>query len=135
MDTRTGTGERVLVVDDEKALCIFAQRMLEKLGYEVTIALEGEEAVQEYISASEEGRPYHVVIVDLTLPRGIGGRDVMKKLLEFDPDATGVVSSGNPGDSVMVNYEDHGFQESLAKPYDLNELRRLMNSLFELRTL
>ncbi|MHB1671844.1 MAG: response regulator, partial [Acidiferrobacter sp.] len=76
--------------------------------------------------AVDEERPYHLVIMDLVIPGGMGGREAVRKLLEFDPKAKVIVSSGYSNDPIMANYKHYGFCEAVAKPYRNDELRTVV---------
>jgi len=117
---------RVLVMDDEELVRNAAGAILTELGFEVALARDGREAIDEYRRAHREGAPYDVVIMDLTVPGGMGGRDAMAELIAYDPQATAIVSSGYHQDPVMANFRDHGFRDVIAKPYNAEELSRTL---------
>ncbi len=108
---------RVLLMDDDRAVRRVATRLLERLGYEATAAEHGEEAVKLYAQAMARGRPFHVVILDLTVMGGMGGLDTVTALLELDPSCRAVVSSGYSDDPAMGSPTDYGFCGVLSKPY------------------
>jgi PAS domain S-box-containing protein len=118
---RTGTG-RVLVMDDDEMIRSMAISMLRELGYEATVANDGAAAVEEYRRAAAEGRPFHAVILDLTVPGGVGGLDAIRQIKEIDPAVHAIVSSGYSTDDVMGDVAKHGFCASLPKPFDLEAL-------------
>ena len=120
-----GSG-RILLMDDEDAILRTAGRMLEELGYTVTPAKDGDEALQAYEAALAAGNPYELVIMDLTIPGGMGGKAAVKKLHEIDPDARVIVSSGYSNDPVMANPDDFGFMGIVKKPIDLDELAEVV---------
>jgi len=113
---------RVLVMDDEEYILDVTTEMIKALGYEVGAAHDGQEALEEYRRALESGRGYDLVIMDLTNPRGMGGKEAIGLLLELDPHARAIVSSGYSNDPVMAEYRRHGFIGVLPKPYKLEEL-------------
>ncbi len=115
--------KRILFMDDEEMLRSVVSRMLEIMGYDVEAAADGEEAVQLYIEAAERGSGFDVVILDLSVQRGMGGRDAAAKLIEYDPDVIALVSSGFVGDPVLQNYREYGFRGVIPKPYTSDELR------------
>lgn len=127
-----GSG-RVLVMDDEEIVREAAGAILEELGYDVVFASHGAEAIEVYGSAMATGRPFDAVIMDLTVPAGMGGREAVKKLLEMDPEASVIVSSGYSNDDIMSNYGKFGFRAVIAKPYRLAELSRTVKSVVDAR--
>ncbi len=113
---------RVLVMDDEEAVREVVREMLEILGYEVELAREGAEAIEMFRKAKEESEPFDVVILDLTIPGGMGGKETVHKLQDIDPGVRAIVSSGYSNDPIMANHGKYGFRGVVAKPYKLKEL-------------
>jgi len=116
------TGGRILLMDDDEVIHQVVGRMLKSLGYDVEIALHGDEALQAYRTAIEIKKSYDVVIMDLTIPGGMGGEEAVEKLHAIDPRARVIVSSGYSNDPVMANYADYGFCGMIRKPVDLKDL-------------
>ncbi len=116
----------VLVMDDDKMVCDVAGGMLRHLGYQVDFAENGEAALEKYREAMGSGKPFDVVIMDLTIPGGMGGRSAIALLLSLDPGAKAIVSSGYSEDPVMANYEKFGFRGCIKKPYRVSELGRIL---------
>jgi len=116
-----GSG-RILIMDDEAIIRDAAGRILQAAGYDVACAAEGNEAVELYRKAAEMGRPFDVVILDLTVSGGAGGKETLEGLLEMDPSVKAIVSSGYSLDPIMVNYRDYGFTGVIAKPYKMRDL-------------
>ena len=96
--------------------------MLQSLGYRVTCAGSGEEAIELYGKSLEASRPFDVVILDLTVRNGLGGKDAIVELLRLDPSVRAIVSSGYDDDPVMDNPAAYGFVMRLSKPYSLSEM-------------
>ena len=115
-------------MDDEDSLRRMVGRIFEKLGYQVTGASDGSEALELYRDARESGEPFDVVILDLTIPGGMGGKDAVKELLEIDPDVTAIVSSGYSNDPVMANFKEHGFCGAVPKPFRPGELANMLHA-------
>jgi PAS domain S-box-containing protein len=115
-----GSG-RVLLMDDEGLVRQVAGETLQELGYEVDYAVDGDEAVALYRHARSEGRPFDLVIVDLTVPGGRGGLEAMEELKRDDPTIRAIVSTGYSRDPVIVNHRDFGFVGVLLKPYRMEE--------------
>jgi len=120
---------RILVMDDEDVVRKLLYNMLTRAGYEVILTEDGAEAIERYTEAKESGQPIDAVILDLTVPGGMGGEEVMKKLLQIDPEVKGIVSSGYANDPVMAKYKKHGFKGVVAKPYKISELRKTLHSI------
>ncbi len=121
-----GTG-RVLVVDDEEAIRALVEFTLSHLGYEVHQAESALEGVNMYREKLEAGERFDLVILDLTLPGGMGGKEALKKLIELDPTVNAIVSSGYATDATMSRYQDFGFRGVIAKPYEAAELGRVVH--------
>ena len=119
----TSGPSRVLVMDDEGAVCDIVTKILARCGYSVASAPDGQKAVALYRQALADGEPFDVVIMDLTVPGGIGGKEAIKGLLEVDPQVKAIVSSGYIYDPVMVKPFRYGFKGVLVKPYTARALR------------
>ena len=100
--------------------------LLERLGYNATTCVNGEEAVELYKNARESGTPYVAVIIDLMILGGMGGKDAAKLILRNDPGARLIVSSGNSADPVMADYKSYGFYASLPKPYRPSDMAAVL---------
>ncbi len=124
----TGKGT-VLVMDDEELIRNIVGQLLVHLGYQVEFAADGTEAIDIYRSALEEGRKFDAVIMDLTIPGGMGGKETMEKLLVIDPDIKAIVSSGYSNDPVMSRYKDYGFSGIARKPFDIKEISEVLYGL------
>ncbi|MDQ3625687.1 MAG: response regulator, partial [Verrucomicrobiota bacterium] len=126
----TGTG-RVLIVDDEEAIRALVEFTLSRLGYEVTEAETALEGVNIYRAKLEAGERFDAVILDLTLPGGMGGKEALKRLIEIDPTVNAIVSSGYAMDATMSRYQDFGFRGVIAKPYEAAELGKIVHEVIE----
>ncbi len=115
-------GGKALIMDDEEMVRITAAEMLRSLGMEVDTAADGEEAARKYQSAFSKGDPYKVVIMDLTIPGGMGGKEAVKAVLSIDPKARVMVASGYSNDPVIANHKDYGFKAAIVKPFLTSEL-------------
>ena len=113
---------RILIMDDEKMIRDVTGKMLKYLGYEVDYAEDGSKAIEQYKNASDSGNGFDVIIMDLTIPGGMGGKEAIQKLLEIDPQVKAIVSSGYSGDPIMSHYKKHGFSGVISKPYELESL-------------
>lgn len=120
---------RILVVDDEEFVRRAAGEILKRLGYDVAYAEDGREGISLYKKAMGSGQPFRAVVMDLTIPGGMGGRRAVKELLNLDPAAVVIVSSGYSDDPVLSNYREHGFSGVVAKPYTMEELGEILSTL------
>ena len=119
---------RVLLMDDEAEIRQMAARLIGKLGYEVETAADGQEAIEKYRKSRSAGRPFGVVILDLTVKGGMGGEKALDRLKEIDPEVKAIVSSGYSIDSVMSHYRYTGFAGMIAKPYSLSDISRILSA-------
>jgi PAS domain S-box-containing protein len=126
----SGTG-RILIVDDEEAIRALVEFTLERLGYKVSQAESALEGVELYRQKLEAGERFDAVILDLTLPGGMGGKEALKKLIEIDPTVNAIVSSGYAMDATMSRYQDFGFRGVIAKPYEAAELGKIVHEVIE----
>jgi CheY-like chemotaxis protein len=124
---------RILFMDDEAQIRQMTTAMLKRMGHEVTAVDDGSAAVIEYSAAREAGRPYDVVILDLTVPGGMGGAKAMERLRQMDPAVCAIVSSGYSNDPVMANYRSHGFHAIVPKPYEIRVLADAISALLRER--
>jgi PAS domain S-box-containing protein len=124
-----GSG-KILIMDDEEILREVACEMLSHLGYHVVACGDGAEAIELYREAMVNGEPFVAVIVDLTIPGGMGGKETMKKLLEIDSEVMCVVSSGYCNDPILAYYGEYGFSGVVVKPYNMETLGKVLHELF-----
>ena len=117
----------VLVMDDEQHIRDLVSDMLQRIGYEVTTATDGAEAIELYKEAMESGNPFDAVIMDLTIPGGVGGREAIQRLVEIDPEVKAVVSSGYSNDPVLASPAEYGFRGVIAKPYETREVHEILH--------
>jgi PAS domain S-box-containing protein len=122
---------RVLVMDDEEMMLQMMGAILHRLGYEAEMVKKGEEVLDRYRTEKASGHPFDLVILDLTIRKGKGGKEAMALLQEIDPKVRAVVTSGYSQDPVVQNYKQFGFQAALLKPFMINELEEALNAAFE----
>jgi len=122
----SGVG-RILVMDDQPMVRSATSSMLRQLGYTPVTACDGLEAVELYGEALEKGERFDAVILDLTVPQGMGGKVAVVELLAIDPEAIVLISSGYTQDPIVTDYAAHGFRGALPKPYDLAELGHMLH--------
>lgn len=129
-DILSGKG-RILVMDDESMILAIMEHSLPSLGYTVETADSGEQALRMYEKAATNKTPFDLVIMDLTIPGGMGGRETAAKILKNYPDAVLLVSSGYAEDPIMIHPEEYGFKAALQKPYELRNLSHLLHDLLQ----
>jgi two-component system cell cycle sensor histidine kinase/response regulator CckA len=125
---------KILVMDDREVVRNAVKRMLSSIGYDVVLAREGSDAIAMYKKALQSGKPFDAVILDLTVPGGMGGKEAAKKVLEIDPNAKVIVSSGYSNDPVMSEFKKYGFVGLLEKPYRMQKLRDTLLKVIETRS-
>jgi len=121
--------KKILIMDDEEMIGEIACQMLTFLGYEARHVLDGEEAISLYRQYLEAGDPFAAVIMDLTIPKGMGGKEAVLELLALDPQARVLVSSGYSNDPSMVNFSRYGFCGHIEKPFDLASLKAAIEAV------
>ena len=123
-----GSG-RILVMDDEDAILDMASALLSHFGYRPVVARDGEEAIALYREAAANNDPFAVVIMDLTIPGGLGGKETIARLHEFDPFIKAIVSSGYSTDPIVANFRQYGFSGILTKPYTAKEMSEIIKKV------
>jgi PAS domain S-box-containing protein len=124
---------RILVLEDDPLVRALIVRNLTSQQYEVTETAEGSETVRAYQEARQNGRPFDLVILDLSIPNGMGGVRAMEKLRQLDPEVLAIVSSGYSDDPVMAKPASYGFAAVLPKPYEPADMIRLVKSVLAQR--
>jgi len=119
---------KVLVMDDEDMVGEIACQMMMHLGYDATHVKDGKTAVDEYVRRLQNGKPFDMVIMDLTIPGGMGGKEAVTKILAVDPAARVLVSSGYSNDPIMTNFGEYGFVGVINKPFDLASIKQTLES-------
>ncbi len=124
-------GGKILVMDDDASIRKLVRKMLEKEGLRVETAADGEDALNQYLMSMKTGDSFDVVIMDLTIPGGVGGEETIKRLLQIDPQATAIVSSGYGEGAIMANYTSYGFKGCAVKPYTASRLKEILSRLLK----
>ncbi len=120
----TVASARIMIMDDEEMICSLVESALSRFGYDVLTAVDGEAALQLFRDSRAAGKQIDLILMDLTIPGGMGGEDVVREIRKLDSQVKIVVCSGYSTDPVMANFNDHGFDAALVKPFlikDLNE--------------
>jgi CheY-like chemotaxis protein len=125
---KKGSG-KILVMDDDEAIREVTEKILMELGYEVGSAADGAETIALYRDAAQSGQPFDAVIMDLTIPGGMGGKEAIQQLLQIDPKVTAIVSSGYSNDPIMSEYEKYGFRGVATKPYRIEKLSWVLHDV------
>ncbi|MHA2253773.1 MAG: response regulator [Candidatus Kariarchaeaceae archaeon] len=128
MPKNTNYEKTVLLMDDEPSIQSVMKGLIEHLGCEMHSASHGQEAIEMYIQAFHKQIPYSLVLLDLTVKGGKGGKETIKELLEFDPEVNAIIMSGSSNDPVFTNYQAHGFNGILKKPFTLTQLKQILNN-------
>jgi CheY-like chemotaxis protein len=124
-----GKKGRVLFMDDEEPILKMAEKLMLRMGLEFESVADGRAAIERYAQAKESGRPFDLVVMDLTIPGGMGGREAISVLMAYDPKARAIVSSGYSSDLAMSDFRKHGFRGMVAKPYDVSELASVIRGV------
>jgi CheY-like chemotaxis protein len=122
---------KVLLMDDEQIILEVTGEILKFLNYEVMSAREGLAAVDLYKKEKAAGSPFDIVILDLSVPNGLGGKETIELLKDFDPAVKAVISSGYTTDPVVQDFFRYGFSEKLTKPYNIKEMKNLLERVIK----
>ena len=120
---------RILVMDDDEMIRDLTMELMESIGLDASFAKDGSEAIAMYEAARQAGRAFDAVIMDLTVPGGMGGQEAVEIIRKFDPEVKAIVSSGYSDCPIMAEYETYGFLGALPKPYRLSDVTRLLSAI------
>lgn len=120
---------RIILLDDEETIRVSTGQILSYLGYDVKLVRDGREVIELYKTALKEGEPFDAVIMDLTIPGGMGGKETITKLLEIDPSVKAIVSSGYTNNAVISEYKKYGFYAAVEKPLKIGELSEILHNM------
>jgi PAS domain S-box-containing protein len=124
----TGWG-RILIMDDEREIRTSLKVFLGTLNYEAEFAEEGAQAIELYEQAKKADKPFDAVILDITVPGGMGGKETVQRLLQIDSGVKAIVSSGYADDPIMADFEHYGFKATLSKPYNVQEMMKVLKEV------
>jgi signal transduction histidine kinase/ActR/RegA family two-component response regulator len=122
---------RILVLEDDQMMLDCTRMLGQRIGYEAAGAKNGEEAVQMYLEAYQQEKPFDLVILDLTIKGGMGGKETVSILRKIDPSMKAVISSGYSQDPVMSQFVEYGFDGALAKPYNMQQLEEILHRVLQ----
>jgi two-component system cell cycle sensor histidine kinase/response regulator CckA len=114
--------QKILVMDDDDMLLTLVTSILELHDYVVETAVDGDIACEKYLQAMNDESAFDLVIIDLTIRVGMGGKEAVLEILKIDPDAKCIVSSGYASDPIMTNFSNYGFKGVINKPFVVAEL-------------
>jgi CheY-like chemotaxis protein len=132
MATKADKPRSLLVMDDEELIRELTSDILGDLGYHVQTCSNGDEAIALYIDAKTADVPFFAVIMDLTVPGGMGGKEAAQHILRINPQARLIVSSGYPDDPVIADFARFGFCATIVKPYCIAELTQVLKRLLQI---
>ena len=125
----TVEGKKILIMDDEVMIGEIACQMLSFMGCQAVHVISGEEALTVYREHLDRGEPFDVVIMDLTIPGGMGGSEAVAQILTIDPQARVLVSSGYSTNAIMTNFSEYGFRGVIEKPFDMQSLQKAIEAV------
>lgn len=122
---------KILVMDDEPSIRALVCQMLGFLGYEVHCASDGQEAIKQYAEAQKTLRPFSAVILDLTVPGRMGGKETLNRLKQLDPEVRAIVASGYSNEMNLSHYSAYGFLGAVSKPFHFSDLSQLLSQIIQ----
>jgi PAS domain S-box-containing protein len=122
---------RVLIMDDEEMVRRILGELLKNMGYEIDYATEGAEAINMYTKTKESGKPFDAIIMDLTIPGGMGGKEAIKKLKKIDPKVKAIVASGYSNDPIIAHFNKFGFKAAISKPYNVMDIGKILKKVLK----
>lgn len=120
---------KILLMDDEQIILDVTHEVLKFLKYDVMFATDGLAAIELYKKEMNAGAPFDIVILDLSVPTGMGGKETIEELIKFDPSIKAIVSTGYTNDPVVENFSRYGFSAKLIKPYKISDLKNILEEL------
>lgn len=127
----TSERKRILIMDDEAYIRELLEDMIGMLGYSTVTTSEGQEAIKVFEQALNSGKRFDAIVMDLTIPCGMGGKEAIEEILKIDPDARSIVASGYSADNIMANYGAFGFTTILQKPFRFDEINKALEEVMQ----
>jgi len=128
-DAPRANGGAILVVDDDPIVRGALEKILAWVGYSVESASNSEEALKLFNETYADGREFDCCIVDLTMPGGMNGLDLGRILIAKKPGIPVIIASGYHEDPVVAHYREYGFSGALSKPFEIDQMRELLNTV------
>jgi CheY-like chemotaxis protein len=122
---------KILLMDDEQIILDVTLEVLKFLEYDVMFARDGSAALEVYKHEKEAGVPFDLVILDLSVPEGLGGKDAIALLKAYDPAVKAIVSTGYSHDPVVLDFKQYGFSGKLSKPYKISDLKEILEQMIK----
>ena len=120
---------KILLMDDDEFIRVAYASLLEEIGYIVVTSEDGNQAIVKYKEALKNNNPFDVVILDLTVPRGMGGIETTRHIFSLESNAKIIISSGITEDDTIINWQDYGFKGVIEKPFKIEELDTLLQKI------
>jgi PAS domain S-box-containing protein len=125
-------GYKILILDDNEMILQVTREMLSQFGHEIHIAKEGKEAIDLYKKEMKKEAPFDLLILDLTIPNGWGGKEVVTELRKLNPQVKAIVSSGYSSAPIISNFQEYGFSGALSKPYQVNDILQVISDVMNM---
>jgi signal transduction histidine kinase/ActR/RegA family two-component response regulator len=114
---------KILIMDDEMIVSQIVAKIVSSLGFEPVTVSNGQHAIEKFVKAKNEATPFKALIFDLTIPDGMGGQETIKKIRAIDKNVVAFVSTGYSEDPVVADPAAYGFNDSISKPFEIDELK------------
>jgi len=123
--------KKILIIDDDARIRDITVNVLKTLGYKAYSANDGETAIEFYQQAMDANQSFDAVILDLTIPNGMGGKETIIELKKIDPNVKAIISSGYSSDPVILEYKKYGFCGAINKPYRIEEISQIIKQVLD----
>ncbi|NLV17739.1 MAG: response regulator [Syntrophomonadaceae bacterium] len=120
---------KILIMDDQESVRNTLGRMVTHLGYVVEYARDGMEALEKYQRNLVAKQPFNAVIMDLTVPGAMGGREATQRILNLDNEAKVILTSGYANDMLMEDFAAYGYCEAIPKPYSMDSVIKALTEI------